>query len=208
MLARLRDERGARLREPRMRHHGTRLGVVDAGRGERLARKIDTADRSVLVEVTQDVGQLQRSPQVVRQRPPLRRRHFKNPHRKATDRTGDAVTVQVQRGPVRSPDIAFGIHQHAVDDSVEVLLLQTVAPDNRLQGAQTLMDVASEIQVADVLAPASQLGQPFRTRPVAVSDVVDRAAKRVNLVHRLALSRRQDPQCRVERAGAGGGCRG
>ena len=64
---------GAGLVEAGSGQHGRRLVAGDAGLRQRLARQIEPADGGVLVEVAQDVGELQRAAEMMRE-PPCRRR--------------------------------------------------------------------------------------------------------------------------------------
>ena len=51
-----------------MRHHVGRIVAQDAGLLQRLARQIEPADRRVLVDVAQDVGELQRAAEMIGER--------------------------------------------------------------------------------------------------------------------------------------------
>src|SRR6266436_3687994 len=61
------------------------------------------------------------------------------------------------------------------------------------------------IQRVDIVTPLLQRGQPFRPRTIGIGDVIDLAAKTVDLKHRLALLARQNAHRRVKRT-AGSGC--
>jgi hypothetical protein len=57
------------------------------------------------------------------------------------------------------------------------------------------------ITIVDIRAPAFERDRAVAARQYAVvGDIVDGAAKRVHLVHRIALRRRQDAHGEIERA--------
>ena len=65
MMARRLDHLLAGAIERRAREHGGRVIAGNARLLERFARKIQPSDSGILVEVTQDIGELQRSPEMV-----------------------------------------------------------------------------------------------------------------------------------------------
>ena len=177
-----------------------------------FARQIEPADAGVFVDVAQDIGQLQRASEMMREQDAVVLRQAEHPHRQPSDRAGDAVAIQIERRKVRRPDILRHIHLHAVDDGQEILALEIESPNRGDVVAQPRRRMAL-IQRVDIVAPLLKRGQPFRPRPVGIGDVVDLPAKAVDLKHRLALLARQNPHRRVKRtAGRGGpvtriGCR-
>ena len=89
-----------------------------------FARQIEPADRRILVEVAQDVGELQRAAEMMRERDAFLRRHAENPHAEAPDRARDAVAIKIERREIGRPDVGVDIHLHAVDDVEEIGALQ------------------------------------------------------------------------------------
>ena len=76
-----RDDNIAGLLKQRMGEHGARIGADDAGIAQRLARQIEAAQACVLVEVAQNVGQLQSTAEMVRERKSGLARHAEYAHR-------------------------------------------------------------------------------------------------------------------------------
>ena len=70
----------------------------------------------VLVDVADDVGELQRAPEVVRDREASVGCHREGMHRQPPDRDRYTVAVQVEHGLGRRDDVRLDVHQHAVDD--------------------------------------------------------------------------------------------
>ena len=97
--------RRAGFGDGRTRHDLGRVGRGDAGRLQRLARQIEAPERGVFVEVAQNVGELQRAAEMMRERNARVRRHAEHAHRKASDRASDPVAIEVERGAVRRADI-------------------------------------------------------------------------------------------------------
>ena len=53
------------------------------------------------------------------------RSEAENAHRQPPDRARDPVAIEIQRRPIGGADVARGVHRHAVDDGVEVLMPQS-----------------------------------------------------------------------------------
>ena len=111
-----------------MRGDRHRIGRRDAGGIERLARQIEPAEAGVLVDVAQDIGQLQRAAEMMRQRDAVLLAHAEHAHRQAADRRGDAVAIEIELIEARRADVLDRVHLHAVDDGEEVLLAQAELP--------------------------------------------------------------------------------
>ena len=88
------------------------------------ARQIEPADLGVLVDVAQDVGELQRAAEMVRERNAVVLRHAEHAHRQPSHRARHPVAVEVELCPVGRADVLGGVHVHAVDHGEEVLLAQ------------------------------------------------------------------------------------
>ena len=78
-----------------------------------------------------------------------------------------------------------------VDDGNEVGLLKSVLGDGVNEVARQLAYLSGRIELIDVRFVAGQLRKPRFPRSSTVSHVVDGPAKRVDMVHRLALRTRQ-----------------
>ena len=116
-------------------------------------RQIEASQRSVLVEVAQNVGKLERAAEVMSERETGFLLHAEHAHRKTTDRAGDAVAIEIERGPVRCADVGDHIHLHAIDDGDEILALQVECAD-RLRQAAELRRRCAAIDRINVRAPA------------------------------------------------------
>ena len=163
-----------------------------------FARQIQPADRGVLVDIAQDIGQLQRTSEMMRQHDAVVPSKTEYPHRQPSDRAGHAVAIQIERGEVRRPDILRHVHFHAVDDSQEILALE-IESSNRGDIVPQPRRRTALIQCVDIVTPLLKCCQPFRPRTVGIRDVVDLTAETVDLEHRLALLARQNPHRRVKR---------
>ena len=155
MLLRPRDERCTGPVDCRARQDRARLDPGDAGLVQRLARQIEPADRGVLVEVAQDVGELQRAPEMMGERKACLPLHRRRRGREPADRTGDAVAVEVERGEVRGAHGRRHVHLHAVDDGKEILAPEIEAADDLRQGAEMRRRPA-RVERVDVGTPALQ----------------------------------------------------
>ena len=89
-----------------------------------FARQIQPADAGVFVDVAQDIGQLQRAAEMMREQDAVGLGETEHPHRQPPDRAGDAVAIQIERGKVRRPDVLRHVHLHAIDDGQEILALE------------------------------------------------------------------------------------
>ncbi len=105
--------------------HLRRIVAGDAGMQQAFARQIQPAEAGVLVDVAQDVGQLQRAAEMMREQDAVVLRQAEHPHRQPSDRAGDAVAIQIERRQIRRADVLRHVHLHAVDDGEEILALET-----------------------------------------------------------------------------------
>ncbi len=122
-------------------------------------RQIEPADGGILVEVAQDVGELQRAAEVMRQRQPVIPLHAEHTDAQPADRARDPVAIEVERREVRRADGSRDVHLHAVDHGEKVLALQIEGAHRLRQPAQVGWRVAG-IDRVDVVAPALQ---PFKS---------------------------------------------
>ena len=196
------DDDAAGLAEHRIGQDRDRIGADDPGVAQRLARQVEPAHRGILVEIAQDVGELQRAAEMIGERQTGLLPHAEDPHRQPPDRAGHAVAIERERRAIRRADIGDHIHFHAVDDGEEILVLEIEGRHRRGETAQVRRRRAA-IERVEVRAPLLQLPAPRLARPGIVGDVVDGAAERVDLEHRLALGARQNPHPAVERTARG-----
>ena len=142
-----------------MSQHLRRVGRRNPGRVKRLARQIEPADARILVEVAQDIGELQRAAEVMRERKAGIALHAEHPHRQASDRAGDAVAIEIERRAIGRADIGHDVHLHAVDDGEKILALK-IECAHRLRQAEKLRRRRAGIERVDVGAPLLQRGAP------------------------------------------------
>ena len=166
---------------------------------KRLARQVEAPDRRVLVEIAQDVGELQRAPEVMGERNARRGVHPEHAHAQPADRARDAVAVEVERGEIGCPDIGEDVHLHAVDDGEKVLAAQPEGADRVGEPGEPRRLAAREGGI-HVGAPLLELLEARLARAPVVGDVVDRAAEAVDLEDGVAALARQDAHRRIERA--------
>src|SRR5258707_9706316 len=99
VAARRLDELGAGAVEPRARNNGGWIGGFDAGVDQGLLRQIKASDLRILVKVTQNIGELQRAPQMMGKLPARLCLKAEDFHRQPTDRARHPITIQVEGGP-------------------------------------------------------------------------------------------------------------
>src|SRR5260370_25677988 len=116
--------------------------------------------------------------------------HAEDAHRQPSHRARDPIAIRVQRRLVRRADILEYVHFHSVDDGMEILTTQPEIAHRRDEAARA-RDRPARVKRIDVGAPALELLAPFATGRARVRDVVDLAAKGIDLEHRLALRTRQ-----------------
>ena len=124
MRPRPRHQRRADLRQRRVRDHFLRIVAGDPGVQQPFERQIEPADAGVFIDIAQDVGQLQRAPQMMREQDAVVLRQAEHPHRQPADRARDAVAIEVERRKVRRPYVGGHVHFHAVDDGEKILALE------------------------------------------------------------------------------------
>ena len=137
---------------PGLASAASRIGGLDPGLAQRLARQIEPPDRGILVEVAQDVGELERAAEMVGEIPPRLHIHAEDADRQAADRTRDPVAVEIELRPGRGADVAEHVHLHAVDDREEIGLLEPEVA-HRLEEVAGQRGRAALIERLDVAAP-------------------------------------------------------
>ena len=132
------------------------------------ARQIEPPERRVLVEVAQDVGELQRAPQMMSQRNAVLFLHAEDADRQPPDRAGDPIAIAVERRVVGCADIVDYVHLHAVDDGVEILAPEPEIAHRRVQAERARNRLAG-VERIDIGAPALEslpaLGARDRSNP-------------------------------------------
>ena len=101
-----------------------RIVAGDPGVQQRFARQIQPAEPGILVDVAQDVGQLQRAAEMMREHNAVVLGQAEHPHRQPPDGAGDAIAIEIERRQVRRADILRHVHLHAVDDGQKILALE------------------------------------------------------------------------------------
>ena len=157
----------------------------------------------VLVDVAQDVGELQRAAEMMRERDAVLLVHAEHADRQPPDRARDAIAIKIERRPVRRADV----------------LRPRPSPCRRSRrenppcGARNRAPPAPApaVRAPAVRRRARRSARAIRASPsrrsacgaVGIRDVVDQPAERIDLEHRLALRARQNPHRGVERAARG-----
>ena len=176
MHPRPRHQRHAYFRQRRIGDHLLRIVGGDAGVQQTFARQIQPADAGVFIDIAQDVGQLQRAAEMMREQDAVVLGEAEHPHRQPSDRAGDAVAIQIERRQIRRPDILRHIHLHAVDDGQEILALETESSNRGDIVAQSRRRLAP-VQRVDIVAPLLKRRQPLGARAIGIGDVVDLPAE-------------------------------
>ena len=110
-------------------------GFVDAGRADglprlvglnarisqRFARKVETADGGVFVEIAQNVRQLQRAAEVEGEREAGLFIHAEDLDREAANGAGHMIAIKIKGGEIGGADVLGDVHLHAVDHGEEIL---------------------------------------------------------------------------------------
>ncbi len=189
--------------DTRIGENGFRVACGDAGAFQVLACEIETADRGVLVEIAQDVGELQGAAEMMRQfeaRPIVHAEHLDG---QPSYRARHPVAVKIENHQIRRDDVLCHIHFHAVDHGKEILLAQAIARHRVLQ-ERALDRRSSGIERVEVAAPFGERGESVLARADSViGDVIDHAAEGVDREHRLTFRARHQFHGGIERASPG-----
>src|ERR1700722_18953876 len=178
-----------------------RLVGLHSGSGQRFARQIEPAEARVLVDITQDVGELERAAKMMGKLDAAFVGQAENAHRKPPDDGRHAIAIEVQRRPVRSADVLLGVHRHAVDYGVEIFMLQMKAASYVGEDGEMRRRLSGKHR-GNVGAPLVQLVQALNRcgGPAVVGYIVDFATEAVDREHRLALTLRQNAHGGIEGA--------
>ena len=185
----------------------TALGSVadNPGLAQLLLRQIEAADLGVFVDIAENIGELQRAAEMMRQRHAILLAHAEHADRQPPHRARDAIAIKVELRPIRRADVLGGVHLHAVDHGEEILLAEPEVAHRLRQRAQFRRRTPG-IDRLDPRAPFAKPKPALGVRRGRIRDVIDQPAERIDFEHRLALRARQDPHRGVERA-AGGAAR-
>src|SRR5262249_54682409 len=91
---------------------------------EKLLGQIEAPPPSIFINVAYDIRQLKRTSQMMSKTNARLFLHLEDSHRKPSDRTRDAITIEVELGNCRCANVFDHIHLHPVDHREEVLLAQ------------------------------------------------------------------------------------
>src|SRR5262249_42151454 len=122
-----------------------------------------------------------------------------NMDREMADGACDARTVEVEPCEIGSANFLARVHLHAVDHGEKIAATQPIAQYWPTQRRADEVVRMSRIESIDLLAPGGEGGEFVLDRPLAIGDVVDLAAKRIDRVHPVPAVPRQEPHGPIER---------
>src|SRR5215472_2653626 len=175
-----------------MAQHRRRISSANAVSVENLARQIKAAATGVLVEIAQNVSELQRAAERVGNIVGSIARIAENMDREMADGACDARTVEVEPCEIGSANFLARVHLHAVDHGEKIAATQPIAQYWPTQRRADEVVRMSRIESIDLLAPGGEGGELVLDRPLAIGDVVDLAAKRIDRVHPVPAVPRQE----------------
>src|SRR5215472_8956296 len=123
--------------------------------------------------------------------------------REMADGTRDTRAIKVEGREIGGLNVLPGVHLHAGDHGEKIFSAQTVAPCRTQQGARNEVTRESGVNRVDLLSPDGKSRELHGDRLLAVSNVVDLAAERVDCIHRIAAVSRQQAHSPVERSPGG-----
>src|SRR5262249_32078207 len=142
MQARAFDYERAGPRDRGVGHHHPRYGRLDARLLQRLLRHVEAADGCILIEITQDIGQLQGASEMVREQPARLAFHAEHAHRKPSDRARDTVAIEVERGEGWPWDVVTRAHPRAAEAGEEPLAREINLPPGLRKARSFRADLA------------------------------------------------------------------
>ena len=168
----------------------SRLRLADARRAEIFAWQVEPAERRVLVEIAQNIGELERAAKMMREASAFRLRHPESPRGKASDRARHAIAIKIERGEIGRPYIVLDIHLHAIEHGVKILPPQAKRMDRHGETAQPFARAGwgapACIKRADIAPPFGERLPAGVAWPRFVRDVVHGTAEGIDFKHRLA----------------------
>src|ERR1700724_2408179 len=120
-------------------------------------------------------------------------------NREMADRARDTRAIEIQGRQIGGSDVSASVHLHAGEDRKKVFSAQRISL--RGPGQCTSHQVArmAIVERLDLLMPRGQSCELVFDRPLAIGDVVDLTAERVDRVHAVTAVPRQQPHRPVER---------
>src|SRR6266850_3538877 len=176
-----------------------RIGPANTVPVENFTWQIKPPTTGVLVEVAQDIGQLQRSTERFGDRMGSIALVPENMDREMADGARDTRTIEVERRKIGDTNRLASIHLHSVDNGEEIAPAQMIAQHRLTQCPRDKVPRMSRVEAVDLLAPGGEGCKLVPNRAVAVCDVVDLTAERVDRIHPVSAMVWQETHCPVER---------
>src|SRR6266436_7085173 len=136
-----------------MLQDGDRIGAANTMPVENFTRQIEPSATSVLIEIAQDIGQLQRSAERFGDVMGSIALITENMDREMADGACYTRTVEVERRKIRGANGFARIHLHPVDDGEKIVPVQTKAQHRLTQRPRDKVARISCIEAVDLLAP-------------------------------------------------------
>ncbi len=159
---------------------------------EHLTGQIKTPTIGVLLKITQDVGQLESTTEMMRHAVRFRRRITKDTDGETSNGRGDTVTIKIERCLIGRNDRSGRIHRHTIDDSCKIFLTQTETGNRGEKYPVKAIASLARKQTLDAAMPFLQRLGEIRYLHIAIGDVVDFTTKGVNGKHTVAPFGRQN----------------
>src|SRR6266446_101781 len=176
-----------------------RIGPANTVPVENFTWQIKPPTTGVLVEVAQDIGQLQRSTERFGDRMGSIALVPENMDREMADGARDTRTIEVERRKIGDTNRLARIHLHSVDNGEEIAPAQTIAQHRLTQCPRDKVPRMSRVEAVDLLAPGGEGCKLVPNRAVAVCDVVDVTAERVDRIHPVSAMVWQETHRPIER---------
>src|SRR3984893_6933213 len=122
-----------------------------------------------------------------------------NMDREMADGACDTRTVEVERPKIGGANGFARIHLHPVDDGEEIAPVQKIAQHRLTQRPRDKMARISRIEAVDLIAPGGKGCKLMLDRALAVCDVVDLTAERVDRIHPVSAIVWQETHSPIER---------
>ena len=134
-----------------------RLGRDDAHIAQQLARQIKPAALRILGKVAQDIRELKRATEMMRDAVRSSAVVAKGAHRQPPYGARDTIAIEIELGQARRADIRSRIHLHAVDDRKKILAAEFEAPRIRGQHTPKRQGAGARINAIDFAPPFSSI---------------------------------------------------
>src|SRR5882724_1435448 len=182
-----------------MLQDGDRIGAADTVPVENFMRQIEPSATGVLIEIAEDIGQLQGSTERFSDGMGSIALITEDMDREMADGAGDTRTIEVERRKIGGANCVARIHFHPVDYGVEIAAAELIAPHRLIQRPRDKVARMSSKEPVDLLAPGGEGCKLVLDRALAVGDVVDLAAERVDRIHPVSAMVWQETHRPVER---------